>query len=231
MTKHYGSIYLSGGMEKSPDLGGKWRKECSEVLSSLGFCPVDITAMDVAYTKKHGHVYLSKDESTLLQNKSNVRHQFVYSDLRLLTDNCDAVIALFDEAFRLGSGSYAECQCAYDNNKPLFMVSTYPLSEIPTWLKSLTTKIFFSFDELYQYLKTLPQGILKTDKYGNHHSGAHYLCSLCGNPFEKTKHHFVSTVTPLYCRSCVDVVTKTREDHADRYEFMLEYLKDPVNTM
>ena len=71
----------------------------------------------------------------------------------------------------------------------------------------------------------LHKTIAKRDAYGNHHSGTHYLCSLCGTAFEKGKTHFVSKVSPLYCKTCVDIVKTTFESHADRYQFFLDYLE------
>lgn len=218
-----GSIYLSGGMEKAVENGAGWRRDCSSALRTLDFFPLDIAALDLAYIEKHGPVYLDKDPANFLQYKSNIRHQFIYTDLRLIIDDADAVIAYYDQSFKDGAGSFAECQCAYDNERPLFVVSALP--NVPSWLKSLSTKLFFNFRELYVYLDSLPKGILKSDRYGNHSSHDHYLCSLCGEIFEKKKHHFVSKVSPLYCKSCVDLVMNTREKNADRYQFIAEYIK------
>jgi len=223
-----GTIYLSGGMEKAVENGLQWRKECAISLNSLGYTPLDIAAFDLAYVEKHGPVYLDKDPKNYLQYKSNIRHQFIYTDLRLIIDNSDAVIAYYDQSFKDGAGSFAECQCAYDNEKPLFVISAF--EHIPSWLKSLSTKVFYNspvtgFRDLYVYLDTLPKGILKTDRYGNHNSGNQYLCSLCGDTFEKTKHHFVSKVSPLYCMRCVEIVQTTREEHADRYQFIVEHME------
>lgn len=227
-----GTIYLSGGMEKSNDNGASWRKDCSAKLILNEYVPIDITALDSAFSKAHGAVYMSKDVDHILQYKSNIRRQFIYTDLRLIRDNSDAVIAYYDESFRLGAGSFAECQAAYDFEKPLFVVSAYPkITDIPGWLKALSTKLFFSFEDLFIYLEALPSDILKTDKYGNHSAKDQYLCSLCGSVFGKSRHHFVSKVSPLYCKPCVDLVTKTYEGQADRYEFAVNYLNEIKETI
>ncbi len=218
-----GTLYLSGGMEKAIENGVQWRRDCAAELIWLNFTPLDIAALDLEYIKKNGPVYLDKDPSNYLQYKSNIRYQFIYTDLRLIVDNSDAVIAYYDQSFKDGAGSFAECQCAYDHSKPLFVVSDF--QHVPSWLKSLSTALFYSFENLYDYLERLPDGILKTDRYGNHNSGQFYLCSLCGNTFEKSKHHFVSKVSPLYCKSCVDIVQITREEHADRYQFIVEHME------
>ncbi len=231
---HRGLAYLSGGMEKAVNLGAKWREVCTKRLEAMGYASIDITALDVAYTKSHGSVtdagYVIGKDASDLQIKSNIRHQFIYTDLRLIRDDCDFVIAYYDQSFKDGSGSFTECQAAYDNEKPLFIVSDF--EHVPSWLKSLATKTFYSpntefaFERLMDYLDSLPPGILKVDRYGNHNAGSHYLCSLCGEVFGKTKQHFVSKVSPLLCKGCVDVVQQTRERHADRYEFAVKYLYD-----
>jgi hypothetical protein len=221
-----GVLYLSGGMQFAENLGEGWRIECGNGIKKIGYTPLDITALDKAYTAAHGQVYLSKDTKNFLQYKSNIRRQFIYTDIRLIKDNSDAVIGYYDESFRRGAGSFAECQAAYDLEKPLFLVSAYPdiVKEVPGWLKALSTRIFTNFEDLYKYLDSLPVGILKIDRYGNHHAKSQYLCSLCGDVFEKSKQHYVSKISPLYCKPCVEVVRKTREDHADRYEFAEHYL-------
>lgn len=218
-----GTIYLSGGMEKAVENGLGWRRDTSKVLVDVGYTPLDISALDLEYQKVHGRVYLNTDEANFLQYKSNIRRQFIYTDLRLITDNSDAVLAYYDQSFKDGAGSFAECQCAYDNEKPLFVVSAF--DHVPSWLKALSTKVFHTFADCYGYLDRLPDGILKTDRYGNHSSQNQYLCSLCGDVFEKKKHHYVSKVSPLYCKSCVDIVVTTREAHADRYQFIVEFLE------
>ncbi len=239
MIKHpkykNGNIYLSGSMQFAPDgqLGGTWRSLCSEELKKLGFFPLDITALDVAYTKQHGELYKSfgSDPEHILQMKSNLRKHFVFTDLQLIEKNSDAIILVYDEGVRKGAGTLSEAQHAYNLELPIFLVSQYEdwYKEIPGWLLSLSTRVFSSFDELYIYLKSLPPGIICRDIYGNRHVGDMYLCSLCGTPFKKNKHHFVSKVSPLYCGSCVDLVTKTYEGHEDRYNFFIRYLKEITN--
>ena len=61
MIKHpkypRGNIYLSGGMQFAPDLGGAWREETSAVLQSMKYYPLDITRLDKAYMAEHGDLY------------------------------------------------------------------------------------------------------------------------------------------------------------------------------
>jgi len=223
-----GTIYLSGGMEHAEDLGSAWREVTSEKLKTMGFFPLDITSLDKAYQKEHGDTFsieLDGTEMSLLRKKANIRKHFIHADLQLIENNSDALIVLYDESVRKGAGTISECQVAFNNDIPIFIVSAYPdYSSIPGWLLALSTKVFFTFPDLYDYLKLLPKGILKRDKYGNHCSEDYYLCSLSGEPFKKEKTHFVSKVSPLYSKYSVEIVKKTHEEMKDRYEFFIEYL-------
>jgi len=225
-----GNIYLSGGMQFAKNLGAGWRIECSNYLKEMKYFPIDICDMDRAYAKKYGELYNMLDTSNHLQYKSNFRRHFIWTDVELVRRDSDAVIVLYDESARRGAGTISECQIAYEAGIPLFLLSAYKewWNEVPSWLQGLTTKIFTEFDDLYAYLEKLPYGILKRDIYGNHGSKQEYLCSLCGNIFNKTKHHFVSKVFPLYCKHCVKLVTTTYEEHHDRYEFFIEYIEKEV---
>lgn len=229
-----GAIYLSGGMQHAKDLGAEWRIECSKILKSMGYNPVDISRMDKEYTDKHGQLYFILDKKNHLQYKSNFRKHFIHADIELIKNDCDALIVLYDESVRRGAGTTSEIHEAYQLGLPVFLVSAYEdwHSEVPGWMQGETTKIFTSFQQLYEYLGYLSEkhpGILKKDIYGNHGVNNHYLCSLCGCVFEKSKHHFVSKVTPTYCSSCVDLITKTNEGHIDRYEFITEVLQNDIN--
>lgn len=221
-----GNIYLSGGMQFAKDLGGAWRKLCADELIKMQYFPLDITALDVAYGKDHGELFTLTDRSKPLHFKSDFRKHFIQTDLNLIQYMTDALIVYYDESVRKGAGTISECQYAYNLNMPIFLVSAYEdmLSEVPGWLQGLTTKMFSNFEELYSYLNDIPYGILKKDMYGNHHVKGKYLCSMCGDIFDKNGSNFVSQVTPLYCKPCVNIVSETNSSHADRYEFFVKHL-------
>ena len=234
MIKHpkydRGNIYLSGGMQFKKGLGAKWRKTCSEKLMAMGYFPLDICELDRAYAEANKELFyrFSKDftRDELLRFKSNIRKHFIFTDLELVRKDSDAIIVLWDEGAQLGGGTHNEISDAYEHDIPIFLVTQVPLEKIPGWVVSQTTKIFTRWEQLYTYLENLPHRILRRDVYGNHHSGEHYLCSLCGDPFKKEKHHFVSTISPLYCKEYVVAVTETYEDIVDRYQFFIEYLEN-----
>lgn len=223
-----GKIYLSGGMQFADNLGAGWRIVTSTMLRKHGYVPLDITELDKAYTAQYGQLYFKEEtgEENRLRFKSNVRQHFVHADLKLIEEDSDAVIVYYDESVRKGAGTISEAQVTYNLDIPLFLVSAWGdnWNEVPGWLQALTTRMFASFDDLEKYFAELPAGILKRDMYGNHGVKSKYLCSLCGDVFEKQKHHFVSRISPTYCSPCVDLITHTHEGHKDRYEFMQEYL-------
>lgn len=225
-----GNIYLSGGIQFANKLGAGWRVECAKKLRSVGYFPIDIVELDVAYSDQHGQLYRDFGEDRLLEKKSNVRKHFVYADIELIVRDSDALIVLYDESARHGGGTISEMQIAYSNNLPIFILSGYEdwFKEVPEWLQALSTKIFINFDDLHEYFDRLPDGILCRDQYGNHHAGSQYLCFLCGEPFTKNKTQFVSTISPLYCSSCVEIVKETNEAYEDRYRFFVDYLQDKV---
>jgi len=233
MIKHpkysRGNIYLSGGIEKAHDNGSLWRIDLSKQLKQQGYFPIDITALDRAYTKEHGKLYTTFDEDEELRRKANIRKHFVTTDLELIKNDSDAVILYYDESVRLGAGTISEAQFAYLHDIPVFIVSYWQnwKEEVPGWLHALSTKVFNRFDSCIDYFARLPEGILKRDVYGNHHGiGDSYLCSLSGEVFKKEKHHFVSKISPLYSMDSVRIVKEIHEDKKDRYQFILEYLEN-----
>lgn len=230
MIKHplypNGNIYLSGGMQFADGLGAGWRQVVSERIKQMGFFPLDIAALDIEYTKNHGELYRFISDDELLQRKSNIRKHFIETDINLIRFDTDALIVLYDESVRLGAGTTSEVHEAFELDIPVFLLNAYGvLEEVPGWMQAETTRIFNNWDEMYRYLEALPQGILKRDIYGNRRAGTHYLCSLCGAVEEKHKSHFVSKVSPLYCKSCVELVKDTFEAHKDRYQFFIEHLE------
>lgn len=229
---HYnrGNIYLSGGMQHAIKLGGAWRVDISNRLREMRYWPLDITHYDVSYAQNHGKLF-DLNPHDHLPFKSDIRKHFIQTDLALIDNESDALIVFYDESARRGAGTISECQHAFTTGKPVFLVSDWPdiEAQVPGWLLGLTTKTFPTFDLALDYFDKLPHGILKKDLYGNHRAGNHYLCSLCGDTFEKRKHLFVSTVNPLYCSRCVDVVCHTREQLYDRYSFFQELLHAEID--
>lgn len=225
-----GNIYLSGGMQFAKNLGAGWREEASKKLKDMKYFPLDITELDVAYLKEHGKMTLP-DSTEPIKFKSYMRKHFIETDLKLIKENSDALIVYYDESARRGAGTVSEAQYAYNMNIPIFLVAEYPTIEelhknVSGWLIALSTAYFKSFEELYDYLKKLPYGIIKKDAYGNHGVDGQYLCHLSGEVFVKRKTPFVSEIHPLYSQNSVNIVHDVYEKYKDRYVFFMEYLEE-----
>lgn len=235
-----GNIYLSGGMQFAKDLGADWRIESSKRLKSMQYFPLDITELDVAYAKKFGKPILpdkshNTSEEDILLYKAQFRRHFIDTDTRLIEDQTDALILYYDESARRGAGTISEAQFAFTKKIPIFLVCTEYESmkdlylNTSAWLVGLTTKIFISWDDLYEYMNSLPHGIIKKDVYGNTGVDGQYLCHLSGEVFTKKKSKFVSRVEPMYSQRSVDTVVKTYEGTPDRYEFFMDYLEETTD--
>lgn len=231
-----GNFYLSGGMQFAKALGAGWRIEASKKLKEMGYFPLDITELDVAYLKSEGKPLLIPTDKEQLAYKAHMRKHFIDTDLKLIKDNSDALIVYYDESARRGAGTVSEAQYAYLLNIPIFLVADgYSSIEemnqnISGWLIALSTKSFISFDDLYDYLDKLPDGILKKDVYGNHGVDNQYLCHLSGEVFVKRKHKFVSQIHPLLSQKSVKITHEVYEETKDRYEFFMDYLTEQTGT-
>jgi nucleoside 2-deoxyribosyltransferase len=229
-----GNIYLSGGMQFAANLG--WREIASQKLKEMKYFPLDITELDIAYNQEHGKLVIPASDEDPLLYKANMRKHFIDTDLKLIRDNSDALIVYYDESARRGAGTVSEAQYAFNLNIPIFLVADeyetlHDLhANVSGWLIALTTKYFTSFEALYEYLDTLPYGIIKKDAYGNHGVNGDYLCHLSGEVFTKSKNRFVSQIHPLYSQKSVNVVHEVYEKHKDRYEFFMEYLENQTGS-
>ncbi len=229
MTKSKRYIYLSGGMQHAEELGGVWRATCSERLDELGFIPVNITAMDIAYSKQYGVVepcFEYKDNERHVEKKLNIRNHFVYADLGIIEDFCSALIVYYDESVRKGAGTLCECQKAYDHRIPVFLVNGYDsFDQVPGWLQGLTTKMFSSFEQLYQYLEQVTDNVairkdIRQDNIDSH------LCLACGTIENISSSRLVDPeFLPEYCTSCNQLDTQlNKHTKQDRYRYFCNYL-------
>lgn len=231
-----GNFYLSGGMQFAKELGAGWRVETSKRLKDMGYFPLDITELDVAYLNSEGKPLMIPTDKEQLSYKAHMRRHFIDTDLKLIKNNSDALIVYYDESARRGAGTVSEAQYAYLKNIPIFLVADEYSSieemnkNISGWLIALATKSFVSFEELYDYLDKLPHGILKKDVYGNHGVDNQYLCHLSGEVFTKKKHKFVSEITPLLSQTSVKITNEVYEETTDRYKFFLDYLTKQTGT-
>jgi hypothetical protein len=82
----------------------------------------------------------------------SIVRQFVDMDTHEIAEKTDYVVCNWDESAQRGAGTKGEVTMARFTRKPVYMVTTIPLKEIPGWVLGCTTKVFQSFGELKTFL-------------------------------------------------------------------------------
>jgi hypothetical protein len=65
----------------------------------------------------------------------------------------DAIVVLYDESAQKGAGTLSEAWEAFREGVPVYLVTEFPMEEVPTWLIGETTAIFGDFEGLLDYIK------------------------------------------------------------------------------
>lgn len=139
--------YLAGPMEMVPDDGEIWRREYSKELSKIGIRCI-IPSDEENKIKGNIDIKLLKTEDT---NKYiSLTQDIIRADLTFI-EASDFFIAHWDG--EVSAGTMSETTFAFYMKKPLYLVTTVSIKDIPGWFLSCFTKIFSSLDELIDYLK------------------------------------------------------------------------------
>ncbi len=145
--------YLSGGMEYASDGGKGWRDEMqrwlNENLSHDVFNPVVET--EKFLSEKYPEVDFREIKKTSPEKFKEIISEIVQRDLKAIS-SCDYVICFWDEGAEKGAGTQGEVTVAKLLNKPVFLVSKFHLSKIPSWIIGCADEIFKDFDELKDFL-------------------------------------------------------------------------------
>ena len=105
---------------------------------------------------------LAKEKNILnyrdLQNSDPRRYKefvrlCVDNDLKLIFDDADYVITLWDDSVLNGGGTHGEVTMAYYFKKPVYLIDNLSSSKISGWISSCSTQIFNSIDQLKTFLK------------------------------------------------------------------------------
>ncbi|MCD6386239.1 hypothetical protein J7M23_10745 [Candidatus Sumerlaeota bacterium] len=147
--------YLSGAMEGAPDLGREWRRRVKRfVTQELGHRIFDPT--------ENFHKLLSDEEQRFfrewkLTNPEKffpVIRRIIDHDLHTITTSTDYVICYWDEYVTRGAGTAAEISVAYMHRIPVYFITPLPLDQVSSWAVGCATEVFFSFRQLYKYLRS-----------------------------------------------------------------------------
>jgi hypothetical protein len=146
--------YLSGGMEFAKGEGIDWRMEMDgwirQHLNHAVYNPnVESNAL-LSRLLPEGNFRDLKQQD--IEHYVSIVREFVDSDIREIAEKTDYVVCNWDESAQRGAGTKGEVTMARFTQKPVYMVTTMPLTEIPGWVLGCTTRVFRSFAELKAFL-------------------------------------------------------------------------------
>ena len=145
---------LSGGMEYATGEGRLWREEMEIWLAGeLGWESFNPNRESERFLASRipGVPFRSLktgDPALFL----SVVAEIVEMDSKDVAERADCVICYWDDGAMKGAGTKGELTIARYFKKPVYLVTTIPLVEIPGWVLGCVTKMFGSFDELKAHL-------------------------------------------------------------------------------
>lgn len=153
-------FYLSGGMEYKKMLGAQWRDWLTEKLEAMrhdAINPVKLENAEDSEDRENGFplqtkLTILKSEGKLNEVRKIVRDSLFRKDMWAI-QLADAIIVLYDEAAQKGAGTLSEAWEAFREGVPVYLVTDFPIEDVPTWLIGETTQVFADFDELLEYVK------------------------------------------------------------------------------
>ena len=147
-------VYLSGGMEYADGEGAGWRNSMQQWLETKlqhsVFNPN--VESDKFFAEKYPRVdfRVAKKENIPLYTEI-VRH-LVEIDCHEIANHSDYVICYWDDGAAKGAGTKGELTMAKFFGKPVYLVTSFQLHDIPGWVLGCITKTFGDFEELKQFL-------------------------------------------------------------------------------
>ena len=147
-------VYLSGGMEYADGEGAQWRTEIQlwleQQLQHSVFNPnIESNRFFSTYYPSVDFRKLKTQNITLYQE---IVRQLVEIDCKEIAEHSDYVICYWDEGAAKGAGTKGELTMAKFFGKPVYLVTSFQLHELPGWILGCVTKTFTNFSELKNYL-------------------------------------------------------------------------------
>jgi hypothetical protein len=147
-------VYLSGGMEYANDEGLHWRTQMqkwieSELKHSVFNPNVE---SDVFFDTHHPGIDFRLLKQTDVEKYQNIVRKLVEIDCHEIATKSDYVICFWDDSAAKGAGTKGELTMAKYFSKPVYLVTSFALYDIPGWVLGCVTKTFTSFDELKAFL-------------------------------------------------------------------------------
>lgn len=148
-------FYLSGGMEFKANLGMVWREWLTNELGKIGHTTVDPTKLEEDRNLDvPTQTYLTqlKTNGELDKVREITRNTLFRKDMWGIQLS-DAMIVLYDVSVQKGAGTLAEAWEGFREGRPMYLVSDFPLAQIPTWLIGESTELFYKFEDFLDYAK------------------------------------------------------------------------------
>ncbi len=150
-------VYLSGGMEYANNEGRDWRQELQTWLETELGCSVfnPNEESDRFFRAEYPSLDVRALKAVDPLHYKMIVERLVELDCGEIARHSDFVICYWDESAMRGAGTKGEITIAKHFGKPVYMVTSTALQEIPGWVLACTMRIFPSFDELKRFLRTL----------------------------------------------------------------------------
>jgi hypothetical protein len=146
--------YLSGGMEYAEGEGILWRSELQSWLEShlrhSVFNPN--TESTRFFETRYPRLDFRALKRTDIGAYRSIVRSLVEIDCTEIAERSDYVICFWDEGAAMGAGTKGELTMARYFNKPVYLVTHFPLHDLPGWVLGCITESFSSFDHLKEFL-------------------------------------------------------------------------------
>ncbi len=149
-------VYLSGGMEYAIGEGADWRNQLQGWLETnlnhSVFNPnIESTLF---FASKYPGIDFRQMKLDNIEQYRKIVCQLVDIDCKEIAERSDYVICYWDESAAKGAGTKGELTMARYFKKPVYLVTSFPMHEIPGWVLGCTTSTFPSFQKLQSFLLT-----------------------------------------------------------------------------
>ncbi len=146
--------YLSGGMEYADGEGVAWRKELQQwIEQNLGHQVFNPNVeSERIFRADHPDVDFRKLKFENISRYQEIVRKLVDLDCKEIARHSDYVVCYWDEGAAKGAGTKGELTMAKFFGKPVYLVTSFPLQEIPGWVLGCVTEIFGGFEELKKFL-------------------------------------------------------------------------------
>jgi hypothetical protein len=147
-------VYLSGGMEYADGEGAQWRTNLQQWLEQeLGH---EVFNPNIESSRFFSTYYPSVDFRKLkfenIQLYQKIARSLVEIDCKEIAERSDYIICYWDEGAAKGAGTKGELTMAKFFNKPIYLVTSFDLPDIPGWVLGCVSTILPDFTRLKQEL-------------------------------------------------------------------------------